>query len=95
MRLRILLLLLRPRMPLKSQRQRKAGLEHSASRVRPRRCCAANGRACRRKTPTATMNDLKFGRNPAEAITKEPGLEGVTVSGLRDGVAKRMNDSAR
>ena len=45
-----------------------------------------------RKTPTATMNDLKFGRNPAEAITKEPGLEGVTVSGLRDGVAKRMNE---
>jgi len=44
-----------------------------------------------RKTPTATMNDLKFGRNPAEAITKEPGLEGVTVSGLRDGVALRMN----
>lgn len=45
-----------------------------------------------RKTPTATMNDLKFGRNPAEAITKEPGLEGVTVSGLRDGVAQRMNE---
>lgn len=45
-----------------------------------------------RKTPTQTANDLKFGRNPAAAITQEPGLEGVTASGLRDGVAKRMNE---
>jgi hypothetical protein len=45
-----------------------------------------------RKTPSQTVQDLKFGRNPVEAITREPGLEGATVPTLRDGVVKRMNE---
>jgi hypothetical protein len=45
-----------------------------------------------RQTPTATANNLKFGRNPAEAITREPGLSGLTVDSLHEGVTQRMHE---
>jgi hypothetical protein len=45
-----------------------------------------------RQTPTATASNLKFGRNPAEAITREPGLSGLTVDSLHEGVTQRMHE---
>lgn len=46
-----------------------------------------------RKPPSATANDLKFGRNPARAITREPGLgQHLTDAGRSQALKTRLGE---